>query len=462
MATAVQQQTHGAASLAAPPRIDQFIAVPEVPRWAGRVVYVLIALVATFAAWSAFAKVDIIVKGEGRLIAPSDQISMQVYETSVVKSIDVRIGQNVTKGERLASLDPTFTTADREDLESQVAALRAARERVKAEIDGQAYAPANPDASESAQARIYRQRQAERESRLTSLDKKIAELKPQLVFARVNEPLLAKQLELAGQMVDLNQSLSDRGLGLQRQLIEAKAKQLETLSKLTENRQDQTKLAEQITAAESDRDAYMNEWSRKLAEEFEKTAKDYDSAATKLAKAKRRADLIAMTAPVDGSVLDIPKRNIGSVLREGETLMTLVPTEKAMPLDVAIESKDVAYLHTGQEVRIKFEALPYQEYGSAYGTLVALTSDTTADNPITEESAAAGSQGNPSRSNGGSRRYYRARIAIDREEFRNLPEAFQFRPGMKASVDIKVGLRTVAAYLLHPLTRAFDEGLRER
>jgi hemolysin D len=65
-----------------------------------------------------------------------------------------------------------------------------------------------------------------------------------------------------------------------------------------------------------------------------------------------------MMAPVDGSVLDIPKRNIGSVLREGETLLTLVPADTAMPLDVAIESKDVAYLSLGQEVVVKFEALP--------------------------------------------------------------------------------------------------------
>ncbi len=33
---------------------------------------------------------------------------------------------------------------------------------------------------------------------------------------------------------------------------------------------------------------------------------------------------------------------------------------------------------------------------------------------------------------------------------------------MKAEADIKVGLRTVASYLLHPLTRALDEGMRER
>jgi hemolysin D len=446
-----------APSLAAPP-LDRFVEMPQIPRWAGRLVYALVALIVAFGIWSALAKIDVVVRAEGRLIAPNDQISMQVYETAVVKSIDVRIGQQVKKGEHLATLDPTFTSADRDDLKNQVAALSAAKERIQAEIDGRPYAPRDPDTSATAQLRIYRQRQAERESHVTSLEKKIAELTPQLEFTQSNEALQKEQRELARQMVVMNEQLAAKGLSLQRQVIEAKAKELDALSKLNENKQDQTRLAEQITAAASDRDAYINEWSRKLAEEYEKTANDLDTAAVKLAKAARRSDLIAMISPVDGSVLDVPKRNIGSVLREGETLLTLVPTDKAMPLDLAVESKDVAYLHVGQSVRIKFESLPYQEYGSAYGTLIALTSDTTSDNAVSQDKSSDDSRARATN----ERRFYRAQVHIDRTDMRNLPDGFQFRPGMKASADIKVGLRTVAAYLLHPLTRAFDEGLHER
>ena len=124
---------------------------------------------------------------------------------------------------------------------------------------------------------------------MTSLEKKIAELTPQLEFTQSNEALQKEQRELARQMVVMNAQLAAKGLSLQRQVIEAKAKELDALSKLNENKQDQTRLAEQITAAASDRDAYINEWSRKLAEEHEKTANDLDTAAVKLAKAARGA-----------------------------------------------------------------------------------------------------------------------------------------------------------------------------
>jgi hemolysin D len=453
-----QPAPSAAVSLAGPDSlIDQYVDVPQVPKWAGHVVHAIVALLVVLGIWSVIAKLDVVVKGEGRLIAPNEQISMQVYETSVVKSIDVQIGQPVKIGERLATLDPTFTTADRDDLENQVAALTAAKRRIKAEIDGQAYDPPDPNPSEIAQMRIYHERQAERDSHVTSLEKKIAELRPQLEFAQADAPLLQHQIELGHQMVILNQMLVDKRLGLQRELIDSMTKELVAQSKLNENKQNQSKLAEQITAAESDRDAYLNEWSRKRAEDYDKTTNDLDTAASKLAKAKRRSDLIAMTAPVDGSVLDILKRNVGSVLRESETLMILVPTDNALTLDAAIDGKDVAYLQVGQSVRVKFEALPYQEFGSAQGTLTSLTTDTTANNPVSDEA-----EGGGGRQGAQGRRFYRARIAVDPEQVRNLPDGFQYRPGMKATADIKVGTRSVAAYLLHPLTRAFHEGLHER
>jgi HlyD family secretion protein len=439
----------------ADPQFDPFIDVPQVPRWAGRTIYLLVLLLVVLSGWAAVAKLDVVVIGHGRLIEQSEQVNLQVFETSVVRSIEVRIGQRVKKGDRVAVLDSTFTTADRDDLETQVGALTAAVRRLRAEIDRVPYSPSNPNSSEMAQVRIYNERQAERDSRLNSLNKKVDELKPQLEFTEANEGYLSKQLELARQLVSMNQELSDKGLVSKRALLEAKTRELDVLSKVTENKRDKGRLSEAILIATSDRNAFVNEWSRKLAEEFEKMGNERETAAAKLTKAKRRSDLITMTAPVDGSVLDIPKRNVGSVLREGETLMTLVPADATMPLDVTIDSKDVAFLRIGQKVTIKFEALPYQEYGSAYGVLTALTFDTTSEAPSSGEG-----KDTPQAAN--NKRYYRAQISVDRKDFHNLPEGFEFRSGMRATAEIKVGLRTLAAYLLHPVTRVFHEGLRER
>ena len=65
---------------------------------------------------------------------------MQALETSVVRSIDVRVGQSVKKGERLVSLDPTFADADISQVKQRLESLNAEVARLEAEMDGKPYA----------------------------------------------------------------------------------------------------------------------------------------------------------------------------------------------------------------------------------------------------------------------------------------------------------------------------------
>jgi len=57
--------------------------------------------------------------------------------------------------------------------------------------------------------------------------------------------------------------------------------------------------------------------------------------------------------------------------------------------------------------------------------------------------------------------YYRARITIDRSDFRGTPKEFRIVPGMPVTADIKVGKRTVLAYLLGRVLPVASEGMRE-
>ena len=58
-------------------------------------------------------------------------------------------------------------------------------------------------------------------------------------------------------------------------------------------------------------------------------------------------------------------------------------------------------------------------------------------------------------------KHYRARITIDRTDFRGTPKDFRVVPGMPVTADIKVGKRTVLAYLLGRVLPVASEGMRE-
>ena len=56
-------------------------------------------------------------------------------------------------------------------------------------------------------------------------------------------------------------------------------------------------------------------------------------------KAQMRHDLAVITAPEDATVLELAHRPAGSVLREAETLMRLVPTHAPLLFEVQIDTK---------------------------------------------------------------------------------------------------------------------------
>ncbi len=140
--------------------------------------------------------------------------------------------------------------------------------------------------------------------------------------------------------------------------------------------------------------------------------------------------------------------------------MRLVPAGAPLLAEVEIDTRDVARLHVGDAVTLKLEALPWQQFGLAHGVLRSLSPDVLADDNARETAAEMTAPGLRAEAHQ-SPIHYRARIEVTKTDFRNLPDGFVLRPGMRLVGDIKVGRRSVLEYILNPITRVLDESLRE-
>jgi hemolysin D len=94
-----------------------------------------------------------------------------------------------------------------------------------------------------------------------------------------------------------------------------------------------------------------------------------------------------------------------------------------------------------------------------HGELKALTPDTLSDDNARETGEEGASP--ELKEARQSPTHYRARIELKETNFRNLPEGFALRPGMRALCDIKIGRRSILEYVLNPITRVIGESLRE-
>ena len=100
--------------------------------------FVLSGLLVSLIAIMVLTRMDRVITSQGGKIVPTQQVNVfQALDTSLIRSIDVREGQRVQKGQLLATLDPTFTSADVQQLKEQSTSLEAQIARDRAELDQQ-------------------------------------------------------------------------------------------------------------------------------------------------------------------------------------------------------------------------------------------------------------------------------------------------------------------------------------
>src|SRR5436190_21242273 len=107
-----------------------------IPRSARGMVWIIASMVVLVISVMGLIPIDQVVTARGLVVSQAPTVLVQPLETAIVRSIDVREGQEVKAGALLARLDPTFAAADLATLEAQVAGLEAEVARLSAEANG--------------------------------------------------------------------------------------------------------------------------------------------------------------------------------------------------------------------------------------------------------------------------------------------------------------------------------------
>jgi len=427
--------------------------------WIARsVIYIVAALLVTAALWASLAQVDRVVTARGKLITIDAMIVVQPLETAVIRTIDVGVGDYVKAGTVLATLDPTFTesqeTANRERLNS----MRAEARRLEAEIYQKPF-PVDDDAKTldpkylALQTAVYSHRHAEYTAAVSSSEADIARYQAALSTNRQAQQGLQERLKVVTQIEGMRQELFSLSAGSKLNLLTSKLDRLSLSDQLAEKQYQEKELLQQVAAAREQKEKYINNWVREVGERLTTVQQDISTATQQLAAAERRRSLVVLRAPADGIVLELAHRSIGSVAKEAEPLVTLVPVGNKIEAEVDIDSADVARLRIGDPVRVKLDALPYQRHGTISGLLRIVTENSFQD----DKGGARGPTDKPD----GQPAFFRARISLGPLDLRNVPRDFRLIPGMTTTAEVVVGKRTVISYLLDPVVRLFDEGLRE-
>lgn len=420
------------------------------PAVARLTLYCLVALIFAAILWASLSHVETIVSAQGKLTTTYPNLVVQPLETSVIRQIHVRAGDVVKQGDPLATLDPTFSQADLDQLRVKVAAFDATIERLRAELDGRDYALTGADSADAVlQGNLLAQRRAFYSAQLTTFDAQIASARANLQTGQDDEAVLTQRLETMKSIESMRTTLMDKQVGSRLNFLLSQDARLEVESNLSKARGNQVDTAHKIEKASADRQVFIEEFRRATYQELVETLAKHSGAAEDLKKAELRRHLIVLSAPSDAVVLELANRTVGSVVKEAETLFVLVPRNVPMQVEVNVEGRDIGQIAVGQPVRLKFEAFPFQRYGTATGVVRVVSED--AFNPDTKQDA--------TRRN--ATPYYRVLVDVTESKLRTPSGQVQLISGMAVTAELKVGQRRVMSYFLYPLLRGLDESIRE-
>jgi hemolysin D len=425
------------------------------PRGARSTIYVVMLLVITAVVWASVSKIDRVVVARGKLITVDPLMVVQPLETGVVRAINVAVGDNVKTGDVLATLDPTFTESAESANRDRLSSMEVEAERLEAELDGRRFPPADAEQRLDQtylklQSEIFAHRRSEYQASLASSDADAARLEAALVTNQAAQGGLRERISILTEVEDMRKQLFDKSSGSRLTLLQSRLEKLALFDQLTERTNQEKELNQQLASARQQKERYINNWIREVGEKLSSVREQRATARQQLETAERRRTLVVLRAPADGVVLELAQRWIGSVAKEAEPLVTLVPRDNRIESEVEVDAADIGRLRVGDPVRVKLDALPFQRHGTLSGTL-----------RVISESSFQSEKGERADRTEGRSSFFRARVALDPPSLHDVPADFRLIPGMTTSAEVTVGKRTIISYLLDPIIRLFDEGLRE-
>jgi adhesin transport system membrane fusion protein len=394
--------------------------------------------------WAAFAEVDEITRGIGKVI-PSRQLQIiQAVDGGVVSEILVREGQVVEAGQLLLKIDETRFVSSLRENRAEYMSLRAKAGRLRALAEGSALVMP-PDVERDfpqialQERSLYESRRMELDAQVGIARQQLAQRNQEIVEVKARRDQASQAYELTLQELKATKPLVGSGavsevevLRLERDVSRFKGERDQAAAQIV---RIQSAIAEATRKVQEVELNFRNQARIELADVSGKLNALTESS-TALSDRVKHSNV---KSPVKGTVKRLLVNTVGGVVQPGAEIIEIVPLEDALLLEANISPRDIAFLRPGQEAMVRFTAYDFTIYGGLEAVVDQIGADT-----ITDE------EGNA---------FYVVRVrTLESSLGENLP----IIPGMVAEVDIMTGKKSVLSYLMKPILRAKAHALSER
>ena len=408
----------------------------------------LMGLIAAGYFWAKETQLDLITRGEGRLIAEGQNKLVQAPEGGIVTEIFVSEGDIVSNNQLIAVINSTAAEGSLEEIKTKKNSLLAKLVRLDAELknaDKNKLEKGLENFAENvreSQLALFLANRSNLRSRLFSieserdqLEKSLATIKEQLLGAKellllVNEesselsPLIQAGALGASEKFRLKRESAQ--LGSEIQVLEAKVLETEA---------GYLKLDAELKAIQSG-------YEREIFDERATYINELSEINTRIPLLEQKLKQTEIRSPADGIINSLPVSDEETVIKTGEIIAEIVPSTDNLIVEAFIDPKDIAKIEVSQEARVSLTAYDAAKYGYITGVLTKVSADAV----YREEKQSY---------------MYAIEVELINSLNDSLGASVPLNPGMIAQVDIIRGQQTVLEYFWQPIAKLKDDAFRQ-
>ncbi|KQX51110.1 HlyD family type I secretion periplasmic adaptor subunit [Ensifer sp. ENS07] len=394
--------------------------------------------------WAAHARLSGAVITQGQ-VAISQQVKLiQHRDGGIVSEIAVRNGDQVKKGDVLIRLDETQTRVELAIVRGQLQQFYAMRARLKAERDGEAAVSFDGlDVSEvlkvselklfEANRRMITSQEEQMRLQITQLEEQIRGLKAQTGSSDAEREIVGKEIAKLETLLKSGLVPVSEHRDLLRQMARIDGSKGELVARIAEAVGQISELRIKLLAIDQntrkETQTQIVGIEAKIAELSEREV-----------AARDRLSRMEVRAPVDGLVYDLQVHTIGGIIAPGASVMSIVPEDDDLTVEIRIPPADIDRIAPGQASRLRFTVFNQRTTPELDGQVGVVAAATTIDRAT----------GQP---------YYLATVDIT-QALNKLGDR-KLMPGMPVEVYVQTDERTAISYLTKPFTDQMLRAFRE-
>jgi membrane fusion protein len=369
----------------------------------------VVAVVLAFLFLGHYARKETVV---GYLTPVAGTSKVFVPQQGTIKEIYVKEGQEIEKGQPLFAVETSQIAANGQDVNTTMLdTLESQRNLLTNQI------AAEQERTKSEQERLT--------ALIGGLETEISQLEAQI-------ELQNEQIRVSDNLVSSVTGLRAKGYISELEFRQRELAALEQKQKLNSLNQQFAARHNQLTETRYS----LQQLPTVMAQKIQSLRSELSTTEQRIAEINgRRAYIIRAGAVGRVSTL---QATVGQFADPRRLQLEIVPNDKVLQAELFVPTRAIGFVRPGQKVRIKYEAFPYQNFGTYGGQIIkvshTIVTSSDASGPITLKEPA-----------------YRITAALERSDIAAYGENIPLQADMLLSADIILEHRSLMRWLLDPL-----------